>query len=141
MASIQIRGIDELQRKLGNAAANRTLMRPMNRAVLRIQRNMAEYPPPRPGSRYIRGFGMEGGPRTSERLGQSWTTKVKPSGNGVTGTIGTNVSYAPWVQSERFQAWMHKGRWTNTDEKTVERLRTTIIEDFQRAIDRALEGK
>jgi hypothetical protein len=137
MATITIKGVNKLQRKLGKVASINVLRDPMERSVKRIQRDMADYPPQRAGSRYIRGYGMEGGPRTSERLGQKWTTRVRRSGNGLIGKVGNKVSYAPWVQSERFQAWMHRGRW-QTDQQVVNRNRKAIVDDFQRAIDRAL---
>lgn len=131
MASIRIYGIDDLQRKLGQAASNQILRQPMHRAVNQMQRQMQVYPVQNSTSSYAR----------TGTLGRRWTTKVTSSAKGVVGIVGNNVNYAQYVQSERFQAWMHKGRWTNTDEKTVERNRDNIIRDFQQAIDRALDGK
>ena len=130
MASIEIRGIDELQRKLGAAASNKILRDPMQRSVYRILRDMAEYPPQRLSSSYIR----------TGTLGRRWTQKVAVNRSGVTGKVGNNTEYAPWVQAENFQAWMHKGRW-QTDQQVIDERRGDIERDFQQAIDRALEGK
>lgn len=137
MASIEIKGVDELIRKLGKVEGVKVLEKPMQRSVYRLQRDMADYPPQRPGSKYIRGYGMAGGPATSERLGQSWTVKVSRRANGLEGKVGTRVSYAPFVQSERFQARIHRGRW-QTDAKVVEKNRAAIVADFKRAIREAL---
>ena len=141
MASIRIEGVKELQAKLGRAGANRTLRDPMHRAVLRLQRDMADYPDRSSGELFV-------GPRQANykpyirtgTLGRRWTTKVSQSGAGVTGKVGNNTEYAPWVQSERFQAGIHRGNW-QTDEQVVERNRDRIVGDFQREIDKALEGK
>ena len=130
MASIRIYGIDKLQRKLGNAAANRTLRPPMNDAVNEIQRRMQVYPV-RPASSYVR----------TGTLGRRWTNKITTNRSGVRGVVGNNTEYAPWVQSGDFQAWMHRGYWKNTDTKVMEMLRPYIMDKFQEAIDKALEGK
>ena len=42
--SIQIKGIDELIRKLGKAEGMKHLRQPMQRAVYRLQARMAQYP-------------------------------------------------------------------------------------------------
>jgi hypothetical protein len=135
--SIEIKGVDALVKKLGKVAAVKTLEPAMQRSVMRLQRDMAEYPPQRAGSRYIRGFGMEGGRRTSERLGQSWTTKVTRSSRGLVGKVGNNTTYGPFVQSSRFQAWMHKGRW-QTDQDVIDKNRRPILRDFEREIEKAM---
>lgn len=130
MASIEIQGIDALIRKLDSMErVNDILEPPMQRAVLRLQRDMAEYPPQRPGSSYVR----------TGTLGRRWTTQVTRSGDGLTGKIGNNTVYAPFVQSARFQAAVHRGRWNNTDEATLERNRQRIVDDFDNAIQRALD--
>ena len=128
MASIVIEGIDKLMAKLGSAAANDVLRPPMQRAVYRLQAGMAVYPQQRLGSRYIR----------TGTLGRRWTTKVEQSENGLTGKIGNNTSYGPFVQSQMFQAAVHKGRW-QTDEMVLKREQDAIVNDFERAIQRELD--
>jgi hypothetical protein len=55
-------------------------------------------------------------------LGQSFTTEVSRGADNVTGEIGTNVAYAPWVVGPKFpgreihgqqmyQAKIHQGNW------------------------------
>jgi len=136
-ASIKIEGVDKLVKKLGMAAAISTLRPPMEQSVQLLERDMAFEPPPRRGSSYIRGYGYPGRPATSEHLSQSWTTKVTPTPNGLEGKIGNPTSYGPWVQSQQFQAWMHKGRW-RTDQQVMSKNRKQITELFRQAIDRAL---
>lgn len=128
--SIKIEGIEELFRKLSNATAVQTLVPPMQRAVLRLQAKLANYPPAPPRSRY----------RRTGTLGRRWTTRVEPGAESVTGRVGNNTVYGPLVQSERFQARIHQRTGWQTDRQVIERERENIIRDFQRAIDEALRG-
>ena len=128
MASIEIKGVDELIRKLGKVEGNKILERPMKRSVYRLQRDMADYPPQRPASSYIR----------TGTLGRRWTVKVSRHSNGLEGRVGNNTVYAPFVQSSRFQAGIHRGRW-QTDTQVVERNRRDIVADFEAEIRRALK--
>ena len=128
MTTITIKGVDELVAKLGKAAAIETLRPPMKRAVVRLQRGMAEYPTLRAGSSYVR----------TGTLGRRWTTRVLRSAGGLRGKVGNNTSYGPFVQSRQFQASIHRGRW-QTDEQVVERNEGAIVQDFTRAIDEALK--
>jgi len=59
------------------------------------------------GSR-VKGYRLAAG-GTSEMLGKSWTTEVTAGKGGVLGEIGTNTSYAPWVQGDQ-QTSQHAAR-------------------------------
>ena len=135
MAAIEIRGVDQLIKKLGSVTGNSILVPPMKRSVDMLLKDIRPYPEERPGQTYQRGKD----PR-SERLRTRWTTKVSRSANGVIGKIGNNASYAPWVQSHQFQAWMHRGRW-QTDLVVIDKNRAAIVRDFERAIYRAMSGR
>jgi len=140
--TIEIKGTDALIAKLGKAQGAAILRDPMRRAVLRLQYDMQEYPPQRAGSRYVRGRGMadaDGVVRrlTSQQLGKRWTTKIAPEGSALVGHVGNNVSYAPFVQSQKFQVRIHRGRW-QTDVQVMNKNAATIIGDFEAAIRRAL---
>ncbi len=140
--TIEIRGTDAIIAKLGKAGATQILRLPMQRAVNDILREMKQYPPQRPGSRYVRGRGMANAAgvvehRTSQNLGKRWTTKVFQEGSYLTGKVGNNATYAPFVQSQKFQARIHRGRW-QTDTQVVNRLARTIIGDFEQTIAEAL---
>ena len=136
---IQITGLEQLFRKLDHAAANATLMPPMQRGVLRLEAFMKVYPPAPSHSRYIRGYGFPGHP-TSEKLGSKWTTKVDASSSGLTGRVGNNVSYGPWVQSSMFQTRFHAATGWHTDDGAVRANEAAIVADFAAAVDRALAG-
>ena len=128
MAQITIEGVEELQAKLGKIAARSVLKRPMQRSVYRLQRYMANYPASSATSSY----------RRTGTLGRRWTTKVKETTSGLEGRIGNNTEYGPWVQSSRFQAGVHQGRW-QTDEDSIKDNKRAITQDFQNAIDKALK--
>ena len=131
MFSIKVEGLDRLQRHL-----NRNLKPAFRRASLAIAEvirdEIAKYPPatianspsnPR-GRWYQRGYGPRwarrdgsvGGRKTSEQLGQSWTTRQKDMG----AIVGTKVSYAPFVQAANQQASFHQGRGWVTDRQAVQ---------------------
>jgi len=132
---INIVGVESTIRELSQVERAQILRKPMRRALAILENQVKRYPPTRPGQRYIRGRGPTNSRgrlrrETSERLGQSWTTKIEGTRNGLRGEVGTNVSYAPWVVADRFQAWMHRGRWF-TDK--------SILDDNERDINRVFE--
>ena len=102
-----------------------------------------DYPPETEANRprvyppyyYERGFGLvyNSGLRlpTSEQLNESWSTKVRiVGGDTVEGSASTDVTYAPYVQSEQHQARFHAAR----DWRTVE----TIINEMGLPLDSQL---
>lgn len=127
--SIEIKGINELIKRLGAINAIKVLEPPMQRAVYRVQQAMQDYPPAPRGSRYIR----------TGTLGRRWTTRITRSSNGITGAIGNNTAYGPLVQSARFQTRFHKRTGWTTDERAVKENERAIVDDFQRAIQAALK--
>jgi len=83
-----------------------TVLEPgVNMALDLLMERVTRYPPPRPGSSYVRG-----GPG-SQDLGHQWTTKVATGSDWIEGEIDNKVSYGPYVQDSELQAWMHQGRW------------------------------
>lgn len=141
--NITIQGLDALFRKFERVQAIAILTPPMQRAVLRLQRRLATYPPAISGSRYVRGRGWANKDGrvtrlTSEKLGSRWTTKIARDAGGVSGTVGNNASYVRYVQSRVDQANVHKGRWP-TDESVLREEGPTIVADFKGAVDAALE--
>jgi hypothetical protein len=125
---IEITGINELLKKMDGFNILELLKPEMYRAVLRLQARMSRYPPPRAGSKY----------RRKGTYGKKWTHEVTLTAKSLTGRAGNNLLYGPYVGSERFQAWMHRGRWT-TDQEALNLERHSIINDFQTAINTALE--
>lgn len=156
-SSITIKGVDELSRKLTQAQRNDVLVPPMQRAVKAIQKDMAEYPgKPAPGewARWVNSHSPEkaaqirgaffarlrsgGWSGRTGTLGRKWTDSVKRSSSGVVGKVGIKLDYAAWVQSSKFQAGLHSGRWKNTDDAVIRKHRRAIVADFERAIAKAL---
>ena len=120
-------GIEELKKKLSGTNILEILRDPMYRAVLRLQARMSRYPPPRAGSRY----------RRTGAYGKKWTHEVTLTAKSLTGRAGNNILYGPYVGSERFQFWAHRGRWMN-DQLAIDLEKNHIINDFQTAINDAL---
>lgn len=108
MASIEIRGVNELIQRLGRVEGVNVLEAPMKRSVYRLQRDMADYPPQRQGSNYIRGWAWRAG-RARRNARPELTVRIRRSSAGIEGSVGTKVSCAPLVQSYRFQANIHRG--------------------------------
>ena len=161
MASIEIKGVDELIKKLGKVEGVKVLEAPMKRATARLHRDISDADNvPKLGqgewaawvnshnpekARKIRAAYWarvkEAGrhPGRTGKLAASWTIpKFSRSANGLTGKIGTNRKYAPFVQSHRFQARLHAKRWP-TDQEVVDKNRQAIVADFERAIKQALK--
>lgn len=152
MASIEIRGVDELIRKLGSVEGVKVLEDPMRRSVDRLKRDIANYdavPKMRPGewaaktslkqkrAYWFKVKQLGKHPGRTGVLGKRWTTRINRSKTGLTGKIGNNTTYAPWVQSEKWQARMHRKRW-KTDQQVTYNNRNAIVADFEREIRKAL---
>lgn len=138
--SITIQGMEEALRKMGSISKVLDVIEPdMVRGGERIRSYEAVYPPQPKGSRYIRGYGFPGHP-TSEHLGQRWTTSKERTATSLTIKIGNNASYAPLVQSARFQTRQHRRTGWRTDEMGVQANESAIVADVQQAVDRAIRG-
>lgn len=59
----------------------------------------------------------------SQALGKSWAVEV----NGLSGFVGTRVTYAPFVQSAKNQQPMHKATGWKTDEQAVKEMSASTI--------------
>lgn len=147
--------VDSLFRKLDRIAAIEVLRAPMEASLLSLQADLTDYPPPpqRPYPKMLRtpkqrkyffwalGKGIIKVPYTrTGKLGQSWTWKITETGTGLRGTVGTNMSYAKWVQNEESQAMIHRSNWP-TDARVVDRRRAEIGRRFAAAIKRATAGR
>lgn len=137
-STIRIEGLEELKRKFEEMPAmlNQLMKTEMERSMEFIHGRVPAYPPPPPGSTYQRTL----------TLGKSINTEVKALGGDVTGEIGTNVVYAPYVISSEEtrdgrgpQAWMHKGRWWTLQE-VVEKAMGAVTNRFQKMVDRLLKS-
>jgi hypothetical protein len=145
MIEVEIKNADEVIRYLTQATPRElreALGEAFRDALIYIHAHIPPYPPPRPGQKYRRGLD----PR-SERLGQSYTTRVEQKKEGTEftthGYLGTAVSYAPWVVSKTKvatggpQAWMHQGRWYTLQdvvEKAAPNLAQVILKTLKSKI-------
>lgn len=131
MLEIEVRGLERLVRSLG-AFEVFTLLRPaMIRGVARVVNAMADYPPAPDGSSYIR----------TGTLGRRWTQTqpaVTASTTELRVAVGNNTIYGPWVQSERFQARMHRGRW-QTDEQELDRAADPLVAELNALVQAELD--
>ena len=129
MLQIVSQPLNKLMDKLGRLEAIDVLEAPMNRAVLRVQARMADYPTQRTGSTYVR----------TGTLGRRWTTKVTKLPDGVEGRVGNVTVYGPLVQSSMFQTKAHKKGGWQTDARVMNEEAPAIIRDFKQAIEDALK--
>lgn len=154
MTTIRIEGIDQLIRRIDDLAKlNKT------KAAIRLAANMlmgkvAQYPsiPNRPNplikvnDRVRRGFFYHlkhgdievpyrrGRSPGSQKLGQSWTTRME--NGGFRAIIGTNVSYASLVQDRAQQTAYHKATgWITTDD-VVKKYGDEAIRQITQALQR-----
>ena len=115
-----------------------------------VRSGVAQYPPSAganmpPGlngySWYERGFGTRTvtgrAYATSEVLGKSWTVKVTQTARVTRGIIGTNVSYAPFVQGAK-QTGFHRARHWKTVEQVLFTKRGAIWRAFGDVVKKAL---
>lgn len=122
MAELRVypQGFRELARSIGGIELAQVLEPPLIRGLERFRVDLAHYPAPPADSTY----------RRTGTLGRSWALRHTINARGIEGETGTNVEYGPFVQEEERQAWMHRGRWDNTDENVANRNRTAILDDF-----------
>jgi hypothetical protein len=160
-----ISGLDAAVLKLNTLASGAYMVAPMQASVLEIETYMKYYPPPPPAiqgpaSVPARTFTTKSGKVTlranrasgrgisfvkasslryvrTGKLGQSWSTKVEGDANELVGRVGTNLNYAPYVESAALQASIHQGRW-HTDAQAVEQFRDKVVARFRAALEGAL---
>ncbi len=129
--SITITGLTELYSILDRAASLDILEPPMKRGQLRLEAYMKDYPAKPSQSRYVR----------TGTLGRRWTVApIDRTVDGMTGKIGNNTAYAPFVQSEQLQVKTHRRTGWRTDEQAVRENQAAIVADFQQAVDAAVRG-
>jgi len=151
--TITITGVDKVLQKLGKIEGPKVLLMPMEASVIELESFLKWYPPAlaamqgtafnpvrfttKSGRNVSFMAGRAGGYKRTGKLGQRWGNKVKLTSDGVEGTVTNNLSYAPYVQSDKLQARIHQGRW-RTDVQAIEQLRGAIVRRFEAAIEAAL---
>ena len=85
------------------------------------QRGLRHYPAQRPGQKYIRTYNLRSG----------W----QKDGKGVQIALHNSVEYAPYVQGDDTQAWMHAGRWhtvTQIFQSNIDGMINAIYQRWQK---------
>lgn len=126
---IEIVGLEELMRLVDRVQSNAILRTPMISSLVLLRGQLAHYPAVTPNSSY----------RRTGTLGRSWTHSVSEMADGLQGEVGTNVRYAPYVQSQERQARVHQGRWP-TDEQVIRQNEARIRAIFADAVQQAING-
>lgn len=130
--TIEINGMKELQAKLDSMrrelaaeSKNTSIQAAMKRSLYVLIGEMANYPALQSNSY-----------RRTGTLGRSWTSsaKVESDGETVEGRIGTNVEYAPLVQSSRLQTAVHRRHGWMTDARAIAKNRRFIESQFNGAV-------
>jgi len=114
--------------QFGSFKMQRVFRPAMAKTVVSIEAKMKKYPQPPSGSKYVR----------TGTLGRRWTHEVSARGSNqhagrLTGKVGNNTTYGPFVQSAAFQARMHKGRW-QTDAQVLAQTMPQVKQFFETAI-------
>lgn len=126
---MEVEGIAELEQGLAlvrqrlNVNGD-TFNKAMNKGMLRMRAAMAEYPPPRPGSPYVRTY----------RLQKNWKSRVTIEGDTLIGRVTNTTPYMPYVQMEEWQARMHRGRW-QTEADVLGQNEDRIVGEFEGLVD------
>jgi hypothetical protein len=147
VAELEIRGLDHLMKKLESLGQLKFAVAALKAGALHIKGKIAQYPPaseantPSTGSWYKRSYGQYYGKRLirkSETLGKKWT--IASRDGGLTQVIGNNVSYGPYVQSAKFQAWFHKKRGWKTDEQVIEEEKNFVADSVLAELRKAMKA-
>jgi hypothetical protein len=164
--TIEVVGMDKLLKSLGPEKAKRASQTAMRGATDLVRAEVKRYPPAseanqarrfntvysirsrRPVNQwYIRGEGTRRVRKDgsvvkefgSEKLGASWYKKVGFEVGYLTGLVGTNVSYARWVQDKERQVGFHKARGWKTVQDVAAQQTKHIMRLFEQALTRALQ--
>lgn len=124
---LEVEGAKELIRLMKQFpdVVKREIRTVMDKGLLLMQADAADYPPPPPGSTY----------RRTGTLGRLWTSaqhRFTVKGDVLEGRIGNATPYAHEVQSAASQAVYHQGRW-----KTVEQIMEEAGPEINELLDQA----
>lgn len=149
---VEVIGLDDVLRRLGNAASPAVLTQGMRKATLLVQRALAVYPPAQPKPmvwasekqrRFVLAAIREGRIQVPYRrtgtLGRRWTSTVASEGGDVVGRVGNNTTYGPFVMGKASQAAYHMGVWPVAVEVAAE-AHDEIVQCFVDVAQDALGG-
>ena len=148
-ARIEIKGLDKLVKKINKLEQMDAVKAALKQSATFLAGKMAEYPPQTAANQpptpfYIRGRGTQTGSGNlgnSEDLGQKWRgAKPQIRGKGFTVAIGTNVSYARFVQSQDDQAMAMKKIGWQTDQRVLDENKDEVKEYLADAINKIINS-
>lgn len=131
MISIRTRNIENIVQKLNEVphGARGAATESAAKVLIGNERTgLQHYPNARAGSLYKRTYTLRFGWKATE-----W-------GDGTSIRVTNDVPYAPYVQGDTTQAWMHQGRW-NTISDIIASNTTAMMKAIDEAINRFLKSK
>ncbi len=141
--NIEVKGLAELQRKVGEVAAAQWLQGTLVASAQDLMNWTAPYPPaPSYGGRnrwYERGYGPKWrlksgvvhGYNTSQTMGRRWEVK---SFGGLRAEIRNRATYSPYVHDREHQAKVHTARGWKTVQAMFEQHRGEIVQKLVNAV-------
>ncbi len=124
-ALVEVRGLPELLKLVGDLQGMENIIGKAAEEVADLHyEKMRHYPPPPPGSTYIRTF----------KLQNSWRKQVILHGDMLTKVQSTSPHYNKYVQSRPDQAQVHQGRW-----QTAESVQEDTDEEVTEILDAAVQ--
>lgn len=84
----------------------------------------------------VRGYKLAGG-GLSQKLQAKWTSTAYKEGRGYVAEVGTNVTYAPFVQGSKQPALFNQRGWKTADE-VLTKLEPDIVRRLNRLTDELL---
>jgi len=124
---IKITGVNATIRQLlkVNKAVRYDFTKAMSKATKIVADKAKVYPPKLPAQKYVRTY----------KLKRGWRQEKATATHGAVANRG--VPYAHYVQSDRWQAAIHEGRW-NTESGIVKQTEKKVQQLFDKVIKRAV---
>ena len=130
--TVQIRGLDKLQRKLRTVAKIERKLKPWARRTLKRAEKETDYtqssPPRRAGQQYIRTFRLRGQWKNQIRIGNKAIMARRHN---------SRTPYGLWVMGRRTQTGIFRGRW-QTDADIERKIAPASLKDLKQVVDKEL---
>jgi hypothetical protein len=148
--SVQVRGVDEVVRKLNRLASMDGAKRGIAAGAALLKAKMADYPEQTHdrhafvSDKQRRFFfaalrdGTLGVPyKRTGKLGQGWTVNFE--NGGLSAVVGNNVPYGPLVQKAGEQAGFHQNNWL-TDQEVANNWGPKVVDGIAEEIRKDING-
>jgi len=123
---LEMRGLAAVANRLQKIEDRAWLEKASDVGIRILQETLAAYPPAPPGSSY----------RRTGTLGRNWRIHARTMADGrVVRTVRNLIPYAPFVQSRRLQARIHRKRWI-TDVQAVAQTENQIADLFRNELQK-----